>query len=217
MPRNPNISAALRTPQTLTLPLVEILRHTYGEEWVDWDPTTVYLELRDDYDVEVDTSVMDRISAAQVILGTGDFFQRTDAFINIANTLASGTPSFGLFDPVTVPEAAWALVEVSMMRELLPFSYNVRKLAKIMLNEAGYTDDYPAVFDVLVGDERPTAKNVAEAINTTMRDKESEGIEWFIDEMLTDIIYQFSKIPAIEPRLDAIIKEREWEGLTRDV
>ena len=217
MPRNPNISAALRTPQTMSLVLVEILRYSYDEQWVEWDPTTIYLELRDDYDVEVDTTVMDRISAAQVILDTGDFFQRTDAFINISNTLASGTPSFGLFDPVTVPEAAWALVEVSMMRELMPFGYNVRKLNKIMLDEAGYVDDYPAVFDVILGKERPTAKNVAAAINHTMRDNESEGIEWFIDEMLTDIIYQFSKIPEIEPRLEELIREREWEGLTAEV
>jgi len=212
VPSTYSIQQAVQNPQTLGVVLSEILFAKYGDAWVDWDPVTIYLELRDEYNAEPVSEAMDRISAAQVVLASDSFFKRPEAFFNVANTLASGSPGFTVFDPVTVPEAAWALTEVALLREYDEFSHAVRGVIRAILKDDGYTDDYPAIFDVVLA-ERPTAEVALEAVGTDLRDQEASGVEEFVNDQLAALVFQFDQIPQLEGRFDALLRRRDANEL----
>jgi hypothetical protein len=198
---------------TATL-LATLLRKHFGDEVFFWDPATIYLELRDEFGAEAATPAMDRIAATQVVITTDAFFRRPDAFLNICNTLASGEPSFTLFDPVTTEEAAWAIVEVSLLREMEPLAYPIKEYIRTILAQDGYTDDYPDVFDAILGKKPPSAYDIKELAQRTLHDDQKDAVEIFIDDQLRDLISQFNRIPGMAGSIYAILKEKEIEELS---
>lgn len=204
---------ALQSPETLASVVHAIIRQKYGEEAYDWDPLTVYLEIQADFNVDMDSAATDRWSAIQVIMADDAFFKRPEAFMGICNTLSEGEPFFQIFNPVSVEEAAWGITEVSLNRELLPFSYAVKQYLRQILKADGYNEDnYPAVFRE-VFETRPEARNIRvglAAINN------NGLVESYIDGQLKDLVYQFDKIQSLKD-LDDLILRRSMEEFTGDI
>ena len=198
---------ALESPQTLATVIHAIVREQYGEEAYTWDPLTVYLETTDDFRADMAAQAVDRWSAMQVIMLTDAFFKRLDAFLGICNTLAVGAPFFQFFDPVTTEEAAWAVTEVSLNRELLPFSYPIKRYLKIILKEDGYAEgDYPDVFEEVFR-KAPSS----EALRGTLRGLSNrDNTERFVDDQLRDLVVQFNRIPGLQ-EVDNIILQRSLD------
>lgn len=198
---------ALQTPETLATVIHAIVRQKYGEEAYEWDPLTVYLEVQADFGIDMASAVTDRWSAIQVVMLNDVFFKRPEAFMGICNTLAEGRPFFEVFNPVSVEEAAWAITEVSLNRELLPFSYSVKQYLKLILKQDGYDEgDYPAVFNE-VFELKPRAKDIREGLGAEV----NRGlVENYIDDQLRDMVYQFNKIPSLKD-LDDIILRRSMD------
>ena len=196
-----------------------ILRTQYGEEVYDWDPVTVAMEVQADFGCDMSATAMDRWCAMQVVMTSDAFFTRLDAFMNICNTLAEGEPAFSVFNPVTVEEMAWAISEVALNRELLPFSYAVKQYIKRCLAEDGYDEGtYPSVF-AEVFDKRPAAEDVRAIMRAThgaqdAQDTNITNIEVYIGEELADMTAQFHKIQDMKT-LDEIITARGLEEAIR--
>ena len=151
------------------------------------------------------------------------FFKRLDAFLNVCNTLTSGSPAFDVFNVVTPEEAAWGLAEVALNREYLPFSYAIQKYLKVAAANDGYKDgNYPDVFDA-VFKRKPSAGDVRDAIKDTDKTASmglaaygnTQNISSFIDEMLKDMVYQFNEIPDLSS-LDKLITERGFDEAMED-
>lgn len=214
---NTAVAQAFKTPQTLTTLLVALVRRHFTDEAFFWDPTTLYLEIRSEFKVDPPVEVMDRLSAAQVII-TGDaFFKQLDGFFHIANVLADGAASFDMFDPVTVEEAGWALVEVSLLRDMLPLGYSVKQYIRTILLQDGYSEeDYPEVFTEAL-ERIPVAEDIREAGERTLHDDQRDAFEEFINDQLRDLIYQFNKIPGMASELHAMMKEKELEELSEGI
>ena len=108
---------------------------------------------------------------------------------------------------MTVEEAAWAITEVSLNRELRPFSYPIRQFLKMILKKDGYTPEtWPSVFSE-VFEDKPEARDIREELGALdNRDK----IEGYIDEQLTDLVYQFNQIPSLR-ELDDILLRRSMD------
>lgn len=154
----------LQSPNTLATVVHAIVRDKYGDEAYWWDPLTVALELKADFQVAACPEVMDRWSAMQVVMTGDSFFKRIDSFFAVCNAFSSGDPFFGAFDPVTAEEAAWAIAEVGMNRDMLPFSPTIRKYCEIILEQNGYgRESHPPIFDV-VFDGTPTLKDIREGL-----------------------------------------------------
>lgn len=205
--------AALESPETLATVIHAIIKDKYGEEAYDWDPVTMYLELKDDFKADVNPEALDRWNAMQIVMSTGAFFERLDAFLSICNTLSSGVPFFQVFDPVTVEEAAWAITEVSLNRELKPFSYPIRQFLKMILKRDGYTPStWPSVFSEVFQD-KPSAEDIREELGALEnRDK----VEGYVDEQLKDLVYQFNQIPSLK-ELDDILLRKSMDEFVGDV
>ena len=205
---------AFETDATLAVVLMALLRRTFGDKFYFWDPTTIYLEIRDEFGAEPATMVMDRISAAQVVV-TGDaFFQDVGAFFNVCNTLAGGQPAFSVFDPVEPEEAAWAITEVALMRDLLPFAPTIRSYLRLQLRADGYTEeDYPAVFDYVLTRKVPRARGLKDVLSRTLHDDQSDNVENFLIEHMDSVVHQFDKIPGMPDTLQELLQEKDLEDL----
>ncbi len=149
----------IQSPETMATVVHAIIRDKYGDEAYWWDPLTVALELKADFQVDACPEFMDRWGAMQVVMTGDSFFRRIDSFFAVCNAFSSGEPFFGAFDPVTVEEAAWGVAEVGMNRDMLPFAPTIKRYCKLILERDGYgKGDFPPVFDIVFED------------NTTLRD-----------------------------------------------
>lgn len=209
------VQAALETPETMSTLLYVLIRNAYGDDAFTWDPTTLYLDLREDFHVEPKAEVMDRLSAIQVLVTTDAFFTRPDAFINICNTITDGTPSFSLFDTATVEECAWALVEVSLIRDLLQFSLPVRNYMKHILRQDGYDESNPPDIFAEVFTSSPEGSDVVDAAQAADKTENAEILEEFINEQMQALVHQFNEIPGMSDDLMRLLdeKDREQEDL----
>jgi len=199
---------ALENPQTLATVVHAILLEQYGEPVYDWDPATVSLEVADDFRAEICTPAMDRWCALQAVMGSDAFFTRLDVFLNVCNTLASGAPSFLTFDPVTTEEAAWAVAEVALNRDLLPFSYAIQQYLLQQLEADGFNPsgrDLPPVFAEVFA-EKPDEGVLRAALRGEAADANERNIERYLMEQMFDLDVQFNRIPDLS-RIDDLLGE----------
>lgn len=195
---------ALQNPETAATVIHAILLEKYGEQVYDWDPVTVYLETKADFNADMCTEAMDRWSAIQVIMTSDAFFKRLDAFLALCNALSDGDPFFSSFNPVSVEEAGWALAEVALNREMLPFSYAIKGYLKQVLKEEGFSEGtYPDIFKEVFTDN-PSSEDIRDGLAEL---NNSENLDKFIDEQLADIVHQFDQIPDMD-NLDKLIFDK---------
>lgn len=198
---------ALESPETLATVVHAIMLDQYGEQAYGWDPVTCAMELADDFRAEVCTPAMDRWCAMQVIMGSDAFFKRLDAFLNVCNTLASGAPSFEMFDPVTSEEAAWAVAEVAMNRDMLQFSYPIQQYMRQRLEADGFdpsSGDLPAVFAEMF-EKRPDEGRIRSSFTGLAADANAGNIERYLMEQMFDMDVQFNRIPDLK-RVDDLLQ-----------
>jgi len=191
------IKELLQSAQTLATPIHAIIRRQYGEDAYDWDLVTIMMEAQDDWQVEMAPAAANRWAAIQTIMTTDAFFTRLDAFLAICNTLSTGEPYFTLFDPVTTEEAAWAIAEVSLNRDLLPFSYAIRQYLRMTLQQDGYSEhDVPDIFDAVLEptDDQRSVRTELRAIKDSPN---RTNVENYIDDQLRDMASQFDKVPSL--------------------
>jgi hypothetical protein len=207
------VKSALETDATLATVAMAILRKEFGDDFYHWDPSTIYLEIRDQFKAEPSTSVMDRLSAVQIALTTDGFFNQIDAFLNICNTLASGSPAFSSFDPVEVEEVAWALTEISFLRDMLPFGGTVVAYVRHILEADGYDNhDFPPIFDYVLG-AREQGQEPQDLLERTLHDDKKDNVDMFITEQLKDMVHQFNEIPGMGDVLNQLLDEKELEDI----
>lgn len=198
---------ALESPQTLATVIHAIMLDKYGEQVYDWDPATCALEVRDDFSAEMCTQAMDRWCAMQAVMSSDAFFKRLDVFLNVCNTLASGSPSFLMFDPVTPEEAAWAVAEVAMNRDILPFAYPIRQYMRQQLEADGFSPgsgDLPAVFAEMF-EKDPDAHAIRASLPGSASDSNARNMEQFLAERMLDMELQFGGIPDLH-RVDDLLE-----------
>ena len=188
------VKRLLESPETLALVLYLIMMKKYGEEWIGWEPLTLYLELREDFKAEPSVETMDRLSAVQLVLGSGSFYADLYGFLGVCNTFSSGAPSFAVLDPVTIPEATWAMVEVGMLREPADFAPTVVAYVKTMLEIEGLDDDPPEVLQDIVAPAPEDPNSSAEYADMILHQENHDSVEQFIDDQLGLMIGQLNGI-----------------------
>ena len=188
------IQKLLQSGKTLATVINAIIVSNYGEDAYTWDPLTVAMELKDDFEVDVVPEVLDKWCAIQVVMCSDAFFKRIDAFLSVCNTLSSGEPFFSAFDPVTVDEAAWAIAEVSMNRDMLEFSPTIKSYLKKRLEFENFSTRHPKIFDEALG-ENPKSEEIREGLAEKSANAEVwDGITRNIGLMAA----QFATIPELK-------------------
>lgn len=100
-------------PNTFTTTLVTMFVDTYGTEGFLWDPETIELELRDDFNVKLPAPNFSRLMTGIKLVTTDEFFQNLRDFIEYCNIMSGSTA--GAFDPAEVDEIAWGITEALLL------------------------------------------------------------------------------------------------------
>jgi hypothetical protein len=198
----------------------------YGEDAIDWDPLTIQMEIQDDFGVTPASEVMDKICAMQIVMGTGDFFGRVDAFRNIVNTIANGQPFFQTFTPLQAEEIALAVATVGMNRDMLPFAPAVQQLVKISLNGDGYSDDqFPPILSS-VFDRKPSEKAIREQLKDLIGRPESElptaaenniaNIDYLLRSRVVICLKQLDSLPGLTSVDNTILEKGVLRAINED-
>lgn len=197
----------IQSPETMATVVHAIIRDKYGDEAYWWDPLTVALELKADFQVDACPEFMDRWGAMQVVMTGDSFFRRIDSFFAVCNAFSSGEPFFGAFDPVTVEEAAWAVAEVGMNRDMLPFSPTIKKYCEIILGKNGYgRDNAPKIFD-LVFDEDHDGTSLKDIKAGLVSDENGDALKQYLTENVDDIASQFDSLADLKNVDDELLKK----------
>ena len=198
----------------------------YGEEVLDWDPLTIQMEIQDDFGVSPASEVMDKICAMQIVMGTGDFFGRVDAFRNVANTIANGQPFFQTFTPLQAEEIAIAVATVGMNRDMIPFAPAVKELVRLSLVGDGYSEEqFPPILSC-VFDRKPNDKAVREQLTDLIGRPESElptaaenniaNIESMLRRRVLICLKQLDSLPGLTSVDDTILEKGVLRALNED-
>lgn len=214
-----DIRSALANPDTSATLLHAIVRRRYGEDWYAWEPITLALELTDDYKIELPAETLDKLSAIQVLITTGAFFQELEAFLAVCGTFAEGDPLFNVFDDASIEEIAWGVTEAAINREMLPFSDTIKEYVQQLLYKDGYAPaDYPIAIKELLLDPTPDSSDVLVGLAST---ENSSNLTAYIAEQVRSMLSQFSRIPSLEGLdtqilehgfMDAVVRRRSNVG-----
>lgn len=198
----------------------------YGEEALDWDPITIQMEVQDDFGVTPSAQGMDKICAMQIVMGSGDFFGRVDAFRNIVNTIANGQPFFQTFTPLQAEEIAMALATVGMNRDLIPFAPAVQELVRLSLKGDGYgEEEFPPIFSC-VFDRKPSERRVREQLSDLLGRPEAElptaaenniaNIDSMLRRRVAVCLKQLDSLPGLTSLDDVILEKGVLRALNED-
>lgn len=198
----------------------------YGEEALDWDPLTIQMEIQDDFGVSPASEVMDKICAMQIVMGTGDFFGRVDAFRNVVNTIANGQPFFQTFTPLQAEEIAIAIATVGMNRDMLPFAPAVQELVRLSLKGDRYSEEqFPPILSC-VFDRRPNEKAIREQLTDLVGRPEAElptaaennmaNIDVMLRRRIVICLKQLDSLPGLTSVDDTILEKGVLRALNED-
>jgi len=198
----------------------------YGEEALDWDPLTIHMEIQDDFGVTPASEVMDKICAMQIVMGTGDFFGRVDAFRNVVNTIANGQPFFQTFTPLQAEEIAIAIATVGMNRDMLPFAPAVQELVRLSLKGDGYSEEqFPPILSC-VFDRKPNEKAIREQLTDLVGRPEAElptaaennmaNIDVMLRRRIVICLKQLDSLPGLTSVDDTVLEKGVLRALNED-
>ena len=198
----------------------------YGEDALEWDPITIQMEIQDDFGVTPASECMDKICAMQIVMGTGDFFQRVDAFRNIVNTIANGQPFFQTFTPLQAEEIALAIATVGMNRDMIPFAPAVQELVRLSLKGDGYSEEqFPPILSC-VFDRKSDEKAVREQLTDLVGRPETElptaaennmmNIDAMLKRRIVICLHQLDSLPGLTSVDDTILEKGVLRALNED-
>ena len=155
----------IASPETMATVAHAIVRDKYGDEAYWWDPLTVALELKADFETDP------------------------------CPEFSSGEPMFGAFDPVTVEEAAWAVAEAGMNRDMLDFSPTIKSYCRVILEQDGYGEgSYPPIFGLVFNDGTKLRDVKAGLVS----DENGRALKGYLMDNVNDIAKQLDSIPDLK-------------------
>lgn len=108
-----DLKSAFTSDDTFGSTLIVALTDMYnGSEFLNWEPETIRMDVKDALNVDIPDNNMDKIQALSVALTTDRFFSDIDVFINVCNSLGGEGADFRAFDPAEIDEIAWAVTEI---------------------------------------------------------------------------------------------------------
>ncbi len=141
MPKN-ILQEAWTSRETFATVLLTLFLDRFGTEALEWDPSTIALEIEEEFNVDLSQMSFDKLMAAIQILTTDKFFKSLPDFIAFCNVLGGDTYNPSVFDPADAEEVAWGITEAILIappedNELEPFSDEIRGYIGGVLDQEG--------------------------------------------------------------------------------
>lgn len=131
-----------KSPQTFATVLITVFLDRFGTEALMWDPSTIALEVEEEFDVELPQRSFDKLMTAVSLLTTDRFYKSLPDFITACNILSGDTYDPRTFDPADGEEIAWGITEGVLIcppedDDQEPFSDEIRAYIGAALDAEG--------------------------------------------------------------------------------
>lgn len=153
----------------------------FGQEFLEWEPETIELELRTLFKDVPLTGSLDRLNAASSLLTSNMFFTSLTAFNAICSTLSFDEPVDGEFYPASLREVVWGLTEARLLlgpegSPAYGFGRNIRLYTGKLLEGEGILDPPEIMgFAQMTRLDRPDNQLITDLPDLTMMFEASQG------------------------------------------
>ena len=157
MPEN-ILQKAWTSRETFATVLLTLFLDRFGMEALEWDPSTITLEIEEEFDVALPRLSLDKLMVAIHILTTDRFFKSLPDFVSFCNVLDGDTYHPETFDPADAEEVAWGITEAMLIsppedNDLEPFTDEIRGYIGKVLDREGIINA-PDVLRIALRDAR---------------------------------------------------------------
>jgi hypothetical protein len=218
MPSSP-IQILLANPDTFTTVLMAILMERYGTECLGWSPETIFLEIRDDFHIEMPKQNKDQIAVGINLLTSDDFYTRPQKFVQICNVLA-GSEMSEQFDKADVAECSWGVTEAALLAPpedpQHAFHPEILHYLGCILDEEGIRNP-PAVLGMALRDSDWSDKSDLAGIPTEdpdffaasfqKDDEQRQDIESMLSRNLSLLLSQLASVPSLEQSVSELANQ----------
>lgn len=131
-----------KSPQTFATVLITVFLDRFGTDGLTWDPSTIAMEVEDEFDVDLPQLALDKLMAAIALITTDRFYTSLPDFIATCNILSGDTYDPNTFDPAEGDEIAWGITESMLIyppddEAESPFSDEIRAYIGAALDAEG--------------------------------------------------------------------------------
>lgn len=131
-----------KSPQTFATVLITVFLDRFGTEALQWDPSTIALEIEQEFDVALPQRALDKLMVAISLLTTDKFYKTLPDFITACNIMSGDTYDPKTFDPAEGDEIAWGITEGLLIcppeeDDESPFSDEIRAYIAAALDAEG--------------------------------------------------------------------------------
>lgn len=131
-----------KSPQTFASVLLTVFLDRFGVEGLQWDPSTITLEVEEEFDVDLPQASLDKLLVAINIVTSDSFYRSLPDFVMFCNVLSGDTYRPDMFDPADSSEVAWGLTEGLLLSppeddQDGPFSDEIRAYIGAVLDQEG--------------------------------------------------------------------------------
>lgn len=177
----------------------------YGTECLKWSPSTIKLELEQQFGCRLPKDNFDKLVAAVIIVTSDMFFKNVSRFIPLANVLAGDDFDPDEFEKADVVECAWAVTESLLLNppdedDPEPFSDEVRHYIGQVLHDEGFVAPPDILKIALDADHSDWIKEFADdqelmaEINANQQSK-AEEVNTILKDGLAELIQQLQSLP----------------------
>lgn len=122
--------------------LLTLFLDRFGTEALEWDPSTIAMEIEEEFDVDLPQLTLDRLMVAIQILTTDKFFKSLPDFVMFCNVLDGDVYNPETFDPADAEEVAWGITEALLISppdddDPEPFTDEIRAYIGATLDKEG--------------------------------------------------------------------------------
>lgn len=142
MSKDKMLTEMWKSPQTFATVLITVFLDRFGTEALMWNPSTIALEVEEEFDVELPQRSFDKLMTAVSLLTTDRFYKSLPDFITACNILSGDTYDPRTFDPADGEEIAWGITEGVLIcppedDDQAPFSDEIRAYIGAALDAEG--------------------------------------------------------------------------------
>ena len=133
---------AWKSRDTFASVLLTLFMDKFGTEGLTWDPTTITLEVEDEFNVDLPQLSLDKLIVGIQILTTDRFYKSLPDFISFCNVLSGDTYRPDMWDPADAEEVAWGVTEALLIyppedNDDEPFTDEIRAYIGAALDREG--------------------------------------------------------------------------------
>jgi hypothetical protein len=134
-------------------------------EALEWDPSTMALEIEEEFNVKLSQGSLDKLIVCIQILTTDRFFKNLPDFISFCNVLGDDTYRPDMWDPADAEEIAWGVTEALMIEppdenDPDPFTDEIRGYIGAVLDSEGIINP-PDILRIALRDNK-VSKNITD-------------------------------------------------------